>query len=74
MRTRSAPALFEPGNSIASSLANEFNEAADPVHRASLIALGLVLFVLTFIVLALSRMLLAAARQGRGQADLTGQA
>jgi phosphate transport system permease protein len=36
--------LFEPGNSIASALANEFNEAADPVHRASLIALGLVLF------------------------------
>ena len=51
--------LFEPGNSIASALANEFNEAADPVHRASLIALGLVLFVLTFIVLALSRMLIA---------------
>ena len=33
----------------------EFNEAADPVHRASLIALGLVLFVLTFVVLAASR-------------------
>src|SRR5439155_4287357 len=31
--------LFEPGNSIASALANEFNEASDPVHRASLIAL-----------------------------------
>ncbi len=58
--------LFDPGNSIASALANEFNEAADPVHRASLIALGLVLFVLTFIVLAASRMLIArlARREG----------
>jgi len=58
--------LFEPGNSIASALANEFNEAADPVHRASLIALGLVLFVLTFIVLALSRMLIARLAKGEG--------
>ena len=58
--------LFEPGNSIASALANEFNEAADPVHRASLIALGLVLFLLTFIVLALSRMLIARLAKGEG--------
>jgi phosphate transport system permease protein len=49
--------LFEPGNSIASALANEFNEAADPLHRASLIALGLVLCVLTLLVLAASRAL-----------------
>jgi phosphate transport system permease protein len=59
--------LFEPGNSIASALANEFNEAADPVHRASLIALGLVLFVLTFIVLALARMLIAQLAKGEGK-------
>jgi phosphate transport system permease protein len=51
--------LYEPGNSIASALANEFNEAADPVHRGSLIALGLILFVLTFFVLAASRLLIA---------------
>ncbi|MBS0327329.1 MAG: phosphate ABC transporter permease subunit PstC [Proteobacteria bacterium] len=50
--------LFEPGNSIASALANEFNEASDPVHRASLIALGLVLFALTLVVLAASRVLI----------------
>jgi len=64
---RISAALFDPGNSIASALANEFNEAADPVHRASLIALGLVLFVLTFIVLACSRLLIAqlARREGR---------
>ncbi len=59
--------LFEPGNSIASALANEFNEAADPVHRASLIALGLVLFLLTFVVLACSRMLLAQLAKGEGR-------
>jgi phosphate transport system permease protein len=58
--------LFEPGNSIASALANEFNEAADPVHRASLIALGLVLFVLTLIVLAFSRYMIARLERGEG--------
>ena len=63
---RISASLFEPGNSIASALANEFNEAADPVHRASLIALGLVLFVLTFIVLALSRILIAQLSRAEG--------
>ena len=58
--------LFEPGNSIASALANEFNEAADPVHRGSLITLGLVLFVLTLIVLAASRFLIARLSRGEG--------
>ena len=65
---RISPSLFEPGNSIASALANEFNEAADPVHRASLISLGLVLFLLTFIVLAFSRMLIAQLAKGEGKA------
>jgi phosphate transport system permease protein len=60
-------ALFEPGNSIASSLANEFNEASDPLHLSALIALGLVLFLLTFCVLAASRWMLAnlAKREGK---------
>ncbi len=59
--------LFAPGNSIASALANEFNEAADPVHSASLIMLGLVLFLLTFLVLAASRLLLAQLAKGEGK-------
>jgi len=59
--------LFAPGNSIASALANEFNEAADPVHSGSLIALGLVLFLLTLIVLACSRLLLAQLAKGEGR-------
>jgi phosphate transport system permease protein len=64
---RISASLFAPGNSIASALANEFNEAAEPVHRAALIELGLVLFLLTFIVLACSRWLLAqlAKREGK---------
>jgi phosphate transport system permease protein len=62
-----SPSLFEAGNSIASALANEFNEASDPVHLSSLITLGLVLFVLTFIVLACSRLLLAQLAKGEGQ-------
>jgi phosphate transport system permease protein len=62
-----SPSLFEAGNSIASALANEFNEAADPVHLSSLITLGLVLFVLTFIVLACSRLLLAKLTRGEGK-------
>jgi phosphate transport system permease protein len=62
-----SPSLFEAGNSIASALANEFNEASDPVHLSSLIALGLVLFILTFVVLACSRLLLAQLAKGEGQ-------
>lgn len=50
--------LFEPGNSIASTLANEFTEAVGVVHTSALIALGLVLFLITFIVLALAKLLL----------------
>jgi phosphate transport system permease protein len=64
---RISPSLFDAGNSIASALANEFNEAADPVHLSSLITLGLVLFILTFIVLALSRLLLAQLEKGEGK-------
>ncbi|MEP6998044.1 MAG: phosphate ABC transporter permease subunit PstC [Betaproteobacteria bacterium] len=64
---RISPSLFEAGNSIASALANEFNEASDPVHLSSLISLGLVLFILTFIVLACSRLLLAQLAKGEGR-------
>lgn len=59
--------LFSPGNSIASTLANEFAEADPGLHVSSLFALGLVLFIITFVVLALSRWLIArgAAKQGK---------
>jgi phosphate transport system permease protein len=50
--------LFDSGSTIASTIANEFAEASTPMHTASLIALGLVLFLLTSIVLGLSRLML----------------
>jgi len=50
--------LFDSGSTIASTIANEFTEATGDLHLSSLIALGLVLFLITFIVLALARLLL----------------
>jgi phosphate transport system permease protein len=63
---RISASLFAPGNSIASVLANEFGEAAPGLHISSLFALGLVLFVITFIVLSMSRWLIrrGTAKQG----------
>lgn len=59
--------LLEPGTSIASALANEFNEAFDPLHKSALLALGFLLFVLTFIVLAAARLLLMRAKRREGR-------
>lgn len=50
--------LFSSGSTIASTIANEFAEATTEMHSAALIALGLVLFLITFTVLALARALL----------------
>ena len=50
--------LLMPGNSIASTLANEFTEAVGDIYTSSLIELGLLLFFITFIVLALAKLLL----------------
>jgi phosphate transport system permease protein len=58
--------LFEAANSITSALANEFAEAGEGLHQASLIYLGLVLFLITFIVLALSKLLLSRLRRSEG--------
>ncbi|HEY0437984.1 MAG TPA: phosphate ABC transporter permease subunit PstC [Phenylobacterium sp.] len=52
--------MFDSGSTIASTIANEFTEASTPMHTASLIALGLVLFVITFAVLGLARVMLRA--------------
>ena len=54
--------LFSAGSTIASTIANEFTEATGELHEASLIALGLVLFLITFIVLAMARALLSSQR------------
>ncbi|HUA24698.1 MAG TPA: phosphate ABC transporter permease subunit PstC [Steroidobacteraceae bacterium] len=50
--------LFMPGNTIASTLANEFTEATTKLYASSLIALGALLFVITFTVIALARLML----------------
>jgi len=59
--------LFMPGNTISSTLANEFTEAVGDMYTSSLIALGLILFLITFIVLALAKLLLLrlTAREGK---------
>ena len=58
--------LFEAANSISSALANEFAEAGDGLHKASLIYLGLILFFITFVVLGFSRLLLARMKKSEG--------
>jgi len=50
--------LFDSGSTIASTIANEFTEATGEMHTAALVALGLVLFLITFAVLAVARLLL----------------
>ena len=61
-----SPSVFEAANSITSALANEFAEAGAGLHQASLIYLGLVLFFITFVVLALSKLLLSRLRRNEG--------
>jgi len=58
--------LFAPGNSIASTLANEFAEAEAGLHISSLFALGLILFVITFIVLAAAKLMLLQMGKAEG--------
>ena len=58
--------LFAPGNSIASTLANEFGEAEVGAHYSSLFALGLALFVITFIVLTLAKLMLMRMEANQG--------
>ncbi len=58
--------IFAPGNSIASTLANEFAEAEAGLHMSSLFALGLILFVITFIVLAIAKIMLVRMAKNEG--------
>ena len=58
--------LFQAANSITSALANEFPEAGEGLHQAALIYLGLVLFFITFVVLALSKVMLSQLNKQEG--------
>jgi phosphate transport system permease protein len=57
--------LFEPANSITSVLANEFGEATD-MHRAALLYCSVILFLITFIVLAAAKLLLMRLQRSEG--------
>jgi phosphate transport system permease protein len=58
--------LLQPGTTISAALANEFTEAVGDLYLSSLIALGLLLFVITFIVLALAKLLLIRLERQAG--------
>jgi phosphate transport system permease protein len=55
---RISTSLFAPGTTISAAIANEFTEAVGDMYKSSLIALGLILFLITFIVLAAARLML----------------
>lgn len=58
--------LFSSGNSIASTLANEIAEASSPLHVSSLFALGLILFMITFVVLSIAKIMLIRMSRTEG--------
>jgi phosphate transport system permease protein len=58
--------LLMPGSSIASVIANEFTEATTPLYKSSLLALGLILFLITFIVLVFAKLLLWRLERNEG--------
>ncbi|MDL2284937.1 phosphate ABC transporter permease subunit PstC [Oxalobacter sp. OttesenSCG-928-P03] len=63
---RLAVSLYAPGNSIASTLANEFAEAGSRLHVSSLFTLGLLLFVITFVVLSAAKLMLLRLSKREG--------
>jgi phosphate transport system permease protein len=62
---RLSASLFSPGTSIASTLANEFGEA-DDFHLSTLFALGFLLFVITFVVLAVAKYMIVRGEKAKG--------
>jgi phosphate transport system permease protein len=62
-----SPSLLAPGTTIASALANEFTEAVGDLYLSSLIELGLILFLITFVILALSKLMLMRLAKLEGQ-------
>ncbi|HLZ65625.1 MAG TPA: phosphate ABC transporter permease subunit PstC [Aliidongia sp.] len=63
---RITSSLMAPGTTISSALANEFTEASGSIYQSSLIALGLILFVITFIVLAAAKYMLIRMQRQAG--------
>jgi phosphate transport system permease protein len=63
---RISGSLFAPGTTISATIANEFTEADGELYTSSLVALGLILFVLTFIILAIARYMLMRIERRAG--------
>jgi phosphate transport system permease protein len=63
---RVSASLFAPGTTISATIANEFTEADGEIYTSSLIALGLILFVMTFIILAVARTMLLRIERRAG--------
>jgi phosphate transport system permease protein len=63
---RISPSLFAPGTTISATIAHEFTEAVGDLYLSSLIAMGLVLFVITFVVLAAAQLMLRALERRAG--------
>ncbi|HVZ03229.1 phosphate ABC transporter permease subunit PstC [Hyphomicrobium sp.] len=63
---RISASILAPGTTISATIANEFTEAVGDVYTSSLIALGLILFFITFIVLALARLMLMRIEKKAG--------
>jgi phosphate transport system permease protein len=63
---RISVSILQPGTTISAALANEFTEAFGDLYRSSLIALGLILFVITFIVLAIAKVMLLRLQKQAG--------
>jgi phosphate transport system permease protein len=66
---RIAASLFAPGTTISATIANEFTEAVGDLYRSSLIELGLILFFITFVVLAAAQIMLRALEKRAGGAQ-----
>jgi phosphate transport system permease protein len=60
------PSILQPGTTISAALANEFTEAVGDLYQSSLIALGFILFIITFIVLAAAKLMLIRLQKGAG--------
>jgi phosphate transport system permease protein len=64
---RISPSLFSPGDTIASTIANQFTEATGDLYLSALIELGLVLFLITFILNGMARILIVVTERGGGR-------
>ena len=67
---RISGSILAPGTTISATIANEFTEAVGDLYTSSLIALGLILFVITFIVLASARLMLMRLERAGGSLNM----